>query len=158
MNIDRVKHLQAKAAERAEAKRQKAEETPIEVSKPIESNSNHGKGKMTISDSATTNGSGSSQALSIVSIPKPIFLFTVSSKPSSATVMAMSYERLKDLAVELKLYPVADDIKTKVVDLKVEILQTCGSAKVVEFDESTGIMTVAGFEEQSFVQPAQSSQ
>ena len=113
------------------------EETPIEVSKPIESNSNHGKGKMTISDSVTTNGSGSSQALSIVSIPKPIFLFTISSKPSSATVMAMSYERLKDLAVELKLYPVADDIKTKVVDLKVEILQTCGSAKVVEFDEST---------------------
>ena len=157
--MERVKQLQAMAAEKAEAKNQKIEETPIEVSKPKESNSNHGKGKMTISDSVTTNGSGSSQAPSIVSIPKPIFLFTVSSKPSSATVLDMKYDRLKDLArVELKLYPTADDIKTKVVDLKVEILQTCGSAKVVEFDESTGIMTVAGFEEQSFVQPAQSSQ
>ena len=81
------------------------------------------------------------------------------SKPSSATVLEMKYDRLKDLArVELKLYPTADDIKTKVVDLKVEILQICGHAKKIEYDESTGIMTVVEFEEQSFVQPAQSSQ
>ena len=119
------------------------------------------RAKMAISDSVTTNGSGSSQVSSIVSlptIPKPIFLFTPISKPSSATVLEMKHDRLKDLAVALNLYPTADDIKTKVVDLKVEILQTCGSAKVVEFDESTGTMTVARFEEQSFVQPAQSSQ
>ena len=160
--MERVKQLQALAAERAEAKKQKIEETPIEVSKPKESNSNHGKGKMIISDSVTTNGSGSSQVSSIVSlptIPKPIFLFTPISKPSSATVLEMKYDRLKDLArVELKLYPTADDIKTKVVDLKVEILQICGHAKKIEYDESTGIMTVVEFEEQSFVQPAQSSQ
>ena len=158
MSMERVKQLQAMAAEKAEAKKQKIEETPIEVSKPKESNSNHGKGKMTISDSVTTNGSGSSQASSIVSIPKPIFLFTVSSKPSSATVLDMKYDRLKDLAVVLKLYPTADDIKTKVVDLKVEIIQVCGRAETIEYDESTGVMTVVDFEEQSFVQPAQSSQ
>ena len=116
---------------------------------------------MTISDSVTTNGSGSSQVPSIVSlptIPKPVNLFSPTTKPSSATVMEMKYESLKDLAVVLKLYPTADDIKTKVVDLKVEIVQVCGRAETIEYDESTGVMTVVDFEEQSFVQPAQSSQ
>ena len=72
--------------------------------------------------------------------------------------MAMSYENIKNLAVVLKLYPTADDIKTKVVDLKVEIIHVCGRAETIEYDESTGVMTVVGFEEQSFVQPAQPSQ
>ena len=92
---------------------------------------------MTISDSVTTNGSGSSQVPSIVSlptIPKPVNLFSPTTKPSSATVVAMSYENIKNLAVVLKLYPTADDIKTKVVDLKVEIIHVCGRAETIPID------------------------
>ena len=115
----------------AEAKKQKTGETPIEESGSkgsIPSKAN--KGKMTTSDSVTTNGSGSSQAPSLVSIPRPIF--------------------------QLKLYPDVEDIKTKVVDLEVEILQVCGYVKLIDYDESSGVMNVVTFEEQSFVQPAQS--
>ena len=64
----------------------------------------------------TTNGSGSSQAPSLVSIPRPIF--------------------------QLKLYPDVEDIKTKVVDLEVEILQVCGYVKLIDYDESSGVMNL----------------
>ena len=116
----------------AEAKKQKTGETPIEESGSKGSTPSKAKGKMTTSDSVTTNGSGSSQAPSLVSIPRPIF--------------------------QLKLYPDVEDIKTKVVDLEVEILQVCGYVKLIDYDESSGVMNVVTFEEQSFVQPAQSSQ
>ena len=116
----------------AEAKKQKTGETPIEESGSKGSIPSKAKGKMTTSDSVTTNGSGSSQAPSLVSIPRPIF--------------------------QLKLYPDVEDIKTKVVDLEVEILQVCGYVKLIDYDESSGVMNVVTFEEQSFVQPAQSSQ
>ena len=87
--MERFKQLQAMAAERAEAKKQKIEENPIEESDtkgPILNKAN-GK-KPIISDPVTTNGSGSSQVPSIVSIPtipKPIFLFTPTSKPGMVT-------------------------------------------------------------------------
>ena len=129
MNMERVNMLKAMAAE---AKKQKTGETPIEESGSKGSIPSKAKGKMTTSDSVTTNGSGSSQAPSLVSIPRPIF--------------------------QLKLYPDVEDIKTKVVDLEVEILQVCGYVKLIDYDESSGVMNVVTFEEQSFVQPAQSSQ